>query len=317
MPSDKNAPLTKSSEFKHSNERVKEHANIWLDQDPGCDDALALFTALFSTEISVKGLTISGGNVGRKHCLRNAKNLLKEWGHEDLPIYLGAEVPIIHWKFSEDMADGWHGDRGLSRKIQEYFEQNPKEVRQEVGKTFADLHQGIMALESKVTYIITGPCTTFALLSKVYPDVLTKIDRVMVMGSGLEMGNITPHAEFNTYCDPESLEVVAHCPIEKVIYPLEPLDFVSFNDSIVKKVKNHPSPFSWMLGEMYDQLEYSYRKECGDNGIEAVSYDSGLIPALIRKDYVKMSPCNLKVLKDGELRGKTTYTLVEESDINC
>jgi len=180
----------------------------------------------------------------------------------------------------------------------------------------ADLAKGIMALESKVTYIITGPCTTFALLSKVFPEVLTKIDRVMIMGSGFEMGNITPHAEFNTYCDPESLEVVVNCPIETIVYPLEPLDYVSFNAHTVQKVKNHPSPFSWMLGEMYDQLEYSYRKECGENGIDAVSYDSGLIPALVRRDYVKMSPCNLKVLKDGEKRGKTTYTLVETSDCN-
>jgi len=31
--------------------------------------------------------------------------MLKEWGYGDLPIYLGAEIPIIHWKFSEDMAD--------------------------------------------------------------------------------------------------------------------------------------------------------------------------------------------------------------------
>jgi len=129
------------------------------------------------------------------------------------------------------------------------------------------------------------------------------------MGSVYEMGKITPHAEFNTYYDPESLEIIANCPIETVIYPLEPLDFVSFNESIVNKVKKHPSPFSWILGEMYDQLKYSYRKKMWrqwKNGIDAVSYDSRIIPGLVRKNYVKMSHCNLKLFKDGEFRAKTT-----------
>jgi len=61
-----------------------------------------------------------------------------------------------------------------------------------------------MELETKVTYIVTGPCTTLSILIKAFPDIIEKIDRVIIMGSGLELGNITEHAEFNTYCDPES-----------------------------------------------------------------------------------------------------------------
>jgi len=112
------------------------------------------------------------------------------------------------------------------------------------------MYNGIMALEHKVTYVITGPATTFALLIKIFPEVKSKIERVLIMGSALEIGNITEHAEFNAFCDPEALEIVANSQVEKLIYGLEPLDYVSYELDFIEKVKNHGAKQSWMVAEM-------------------------------------------------------------------
>ena len=47
---------------------LPEHTRIWLDQDPGCDDAICLFQCLFDPKIDVKGITVTAGNVDAQTC---------------------------------------------------------------------------------------------------------------------------------------------------------------------------------------------------------------------------------------------------------
>jgi len=135
-----------------------------------------------------------------------------------------------------------------------------------------------MELQHKVTYVITGPSTTFALLIKMFPEVTSKIERVLIMGSSLEIGNITEHAEFNAFCDPEALEIVANSQVEKVIYGLEPLDYVSYDLDFIDKVRKHGAKQSWMVAELLNQMYVSY-KELGFENLPVVCYDAAMIPA--------------------------------------
>jgi len=231
--------------------------------------------ALFSTEINVVGLTVSEGNVGQKHTLRNMKNLLKTWNREDIPIYVGSENPITAWSFNEDLADGFHGDRGFTKKMQEYFVQNHRNLVKETGTCILDLYNALMKLDHKIIYMITGPCTTFALLIKVFPDVMEKIERVIIMGSSFSYGNITKHAEFNTFVDPESYLIVAMCPLEVIVYGLESLDFISHDKEFTRKVNEHPSPWGWMLAECYEQVHKATIELENDPDYPPVCYDCG------------------------------------------
>jgi len=70
-------------QFANLNDRISDTVNIWLDQDPGNDDGVALYMCLFSIQINVVGYTITGGNTNFDWCLKNAKNLLAEWGFKD------------------------------------------------------------------------------------------------------------------------------------------------------------------------------------------------------------------------------------------
>jgi inosine-uridine nucleoside N-ribohydrolase len=232
---------------------VSDNANIWLDQDPGNDDCIAMFMALFSPKINVKGMTISGGNVGLKHCLENAKNLLNAFGMSEVPVYVGTAVPITKWTFGEDEAEGFHGDNGLAQKIQDYLKTLPAPVP-EVGKSLLDLYNGLRGLATPVNYFVTGPCTTLALLIKVFPDVMEKIERIIIMGGSFSYGNITPHAEFNTFCDPEAYQTLLGCPLEKIVFGLEPLDQIWYDMKFVEWIGEHPSSLAWLVKECHRQV---------------------------------------------------------------
>jgi inosine-uridine nucleoside N-ribohydrolase len=238
---------------------VSSTADIWLDQDPGCDDSVALFMALFSPKIIVKGMTITGGNVGLNHCLLNAKNLLNAFGRSDVPVYIGSALPITKWSFSEEAAEGYHGENGLALKIQDYLKQLPAPIP-EVGKTLTDLYNGLKGLTTPVNYFVTGPCTTLALLIKVFPDVMEKIERIIIMGGSFSNGNITPYAEFNTFCDPESYQVLLGCPLEKIVFGLEPLHMLGYDMAFIDTIRENPSSLSWLVAECYQQVYTSHFK---------------------------------------------------------
>jgi len=78
----------------------------------------------------------------------------------EIPLYYGARKPL-NGKEAED-ADDFHGEKGLSPKVQDYFKKTEMIVKSEKGKTIEDLYDGLMALEEKVTYVVTGPATTLA-----------------------------------------------------------------------------------------------------------------------------------------------------------
>uniref|UniRef100_UPI00190F793D nucleoside hydrolase n=1 Tax=Roseomonas sp. 18066 TaxID=2681412 RepID=UPI00190F793D len=59
---------------------------VLLDCDPGTDDAIALWLALASPEISLQLITVAGGNVGLAQTLRNALSVVG---------LAGAQVPVV------------------------------------------------------------------------------------------------------------------------------------------------------------------------------------------------------------------------------
>ena len=59
-----------------------------------------------------------------------------------------------------------------------------------------------------VTLIAVGPLTNVALLCALRPDVVGRLERLIVMGGSVARGNVRPNAEFNTWADPEAAQRV-------------------------------------------------------------------------------------------------------------
>ena len=83
---------------------------VIIDTDPGIDDALALFLACAAPELEIRAVTSVAGNVGINRTTRNAAALLTLAGRPDIPVYRGADKPLLGaWHTIEDI----HGQNGL------------------------------------------------------------------------------------------------------------------------------------------------------------------------------------------------------------
>jgi inosine-uridine nucleoside N-ribohydrolase len=55
-----------------------------------------------------------------------------------------------------------------------------------------------------IVLVPVGPLTNIALAMTVEPRIVERIPRMIIMGGGHEIGNVTPAAEFNIWADPEA-----------------------------------------------------------------------------------------------------------------
>lgn len=66
---------------------------IFLDTDPGIDDAVAIAAAIFTPELDLQLMTTVAGNVSVEKTTRNALQLLHFW-NVDIPL---ARALPYHW----------------------------------------------------------------------------------------------------------------------------------------------------------------------------------------------------------------------------
>ncbi len=174
---------------------------LLIDTDPGVDDALALLMAFNDPGHRVLGLSIVAGNVGLAHTVRNALKLCEVAGQDGVPVFPGAEGPLVHP--CEDAADV-HGADGFGDTG---YSPSPRQANSE--------HAALAILRlshehaGRLLLVALGPLTNLALALRLDPTLPERVARLVVMGGAVTgHGNLTAAAEFNVGYDPEAAKVV-------------------------------------------------------------------------------------------------------------
>ncbi len=184
-----------------------------IDCDPGHDDAIAILLALASPEIDLLGITTVGGNSGLENTTRNALTVLEVAGRPDVPVAAGCEHPLIR---PLRIADQVHGKSGMDGPVLD-----PPTIEPVDAHAVDFIADTVAASSGPVTLVPTGPLTNIALLLRRHPHVVDNLERVVLMGGAIELGNTTPSAEFNIWVDPEAADVVFRAGLDVTMVGLD------------------------------------------------------------------------------------------------
>jgi len=182
---------------------------VWLDCDPGHDDAIALIAA--SQLCQLVGVSTVAGNATLARTTQNALALCEAFGLS-VPVHAGADRPLVA---PARHAPDIHGESGL-------FGVTLPAPRRGTERTHAA--QAILDASHRVPglwLVAVGPLTNVALALALDPTLAHRLAGISVMGGGVGLGNTTPMAEFNFLVDPEAAQRVLQSGARVVIAGLD------------------------------------------------------------------------------------------------
>lgn len=171
-----------------------------IDCDPGHDDAIAILLALASPEVDLVGVTTVGGNSGLANTTRNALTVLEAAGRPEIPVAAGCDHPLVR---PLQIGEHVHGKSGMDGPVLD-----PPTTSAVDDHAVDFIAATVAASPEPVTIAPTGPLTNIALLLRRHPAVVDNIERLVLMGGAIGLGNVTPAAEFNIWVDPEAADIV-------------------------------------------------------------------------------------------------------------
>ena len=299
---------------------------IYLDVDTGVDDALALLLAASSPDLDIRGVTCVAGNVPVDLVVRNTLDVLEVAGASHVPVARGMEFPLVEKMFNAAEIHGKNGLGGI-------------EIAQSVSEPLSVhavefLRRELTNVSEPITIVALGPLTNVATLIRTYPEVVSKIDEIVVMGGAIGPGNVTPTAEFNIRQDPEAADIVFGSGIPILLYIWDVFVKVAFVRSEIESFSNSSNNSVALAGNLLMSMLERFgrpKTSIGDAGAVACILNANAITAKRLPVAVELSgkytrgqtvvdqrPPDLADLEEGDLQVvmPNTIRVVVDVDVN-
>ena len=231
---------------------------IWLDCDPGHDDAMAIILACFHPDCFLLGVSTVAGNQSVEKTTLNAAAILATIGRSDIiPIRGQARALMQPLKFCAEI----HGTSGLDGPGGKTLFRPvdiPEQNEPGVLIIYLKIRSHFLATGETIDLVCTGSLTNAALLITLFPDVAQMI-RITIMGGAIGVGNTGPVAEFNIENDPEAARIVFECGLPLVMVPLEVTHTALVTSDILQKIGTQ-TQFRNCITEMLTYFKTTYKE---------------------------------------------------------
>lgn len=256
---------------------------IWLDCDPGHDDAIAILLGCFHPAFNLLGISTCFGNAPPENTDYNARSLLTAMGKaQAIPVYKGAQRP---WKREPHYAPDIHGISGLDGTS--LLPKPTFEARTD--KTYIEaIEEAILANNGEISFVSTGALTTLATVFRCKPYLKKSVKYISIMGGGLHgLGNCNPNlsAEFNVWIDPDAANYIFRDPDVKdkcIVVPLnlthKAIATYKVNEMIYNEKNN--SKLRELFFELFQFFAHTYKDMQGFESGPPIHDPVALMPLL-------------------------------------
>lgn len=255
---------------------------LWIDTDPGHDDAMALLLLAKNPTVNILGVSTVAGNVPLPEATRNARFMLRAAGRNDVCVYAGKDRPLVRDQVLADV----HGATGLDGLVLEPA--SPPRVHEALPQLAAVLTRAT----EPVTILALGPLTNIAYLLTEAPQLASAIAQIVIMGGAIAApGNKSRVAEFNIFCDPEAAAIVFDFPVPKTLVPLDPCNNVILVERDITRFADN------RVGTMLRQMLKPYIENiCRFEGVRgALMYDPIAAFFLLEPNAFTVMPMDVRV----------------------
>lgn len=134
----------------------------------------------------------------------------------------------------------------------------------------------------KVTLVASGPLTNIAIMLRLAPDVIDRIEQIVFMGGSTDYGNDSPAAEFNFLCDPHAAQIVLAAPVRKVMFGLNLTHQVIATPRQIGLLRDLGNEAASVFADMAEFFQKVYVERYGFEG--SALHDPCIIAWLLRPE---------------------------------
>jgi inosine-uridine nucleoside N-ribohydrolase len=270
--------------------------DVILDCDPGHDDAMAILLALGSPELRLLGVSTVAGNQTLARTTANAIRVLDHVGHPEIPVIAGADRALVR---TPAVAAEVHGETGLDGP------DLPPPGREPVHQHAVDwIARTVSEAPGPVTLVATGPLTNVGLLFARHPEAAARLERIVIMGGAIGLGNVTPAAEFNIWIDPEAAARVFAGGVDLTMVGLDVTHQALLRPADVERLAA-TGRAGRLVADLYAFYARYHRDRYGWEG--APVHDAVALAHVIDPTLLETVHCGVVVDTGGELSRGRTY----------
>jgi purine nucleosidase len=248
--------------------QAQEKRKIIIDQDaagPAGSDQQAMLLLIQSPQTEVLGITVVTGDQWLQEETAHTLRMLELVGRTDIPVYRGAEYPLVRRKAETELWEQQYGSVVWLGAWTPKFYHPPDQLGQmPEGKPTtkaADedaahfLVRMVRQYPNQITIYEGGPMTNLALAIAIEPNFAKLAKELIFMGGSLSPQTedpefaSNPRHEFNLWFDPEAASMVLHAPWNKIVCTTVDISVkTQLTQALLDQVKAGTSPAARYIG---------------------------------------------------------------------